>query len=316
MNQKALIPWLVVIAVIAVGAWLIVFFLNPNTGTPHGTNIGTATGTIPSETPSSANTHSGPAFDIAKRPAGPPTASESAYMAWMLANTPEDRSYLAAKWQDAQTLLAEGDITDPRVLQAFLLTPRENFFHAGSPAVAYALAPQPIGYGQTISNPRTVALMTQAIDPQPDQSVLEVGTGSGYQSAILAELSSHVYTMEIVPQLATAANARYDSLAKQYPEYGNITRTNADGYYGWPAHAPFDRIIVTAGIDHVPPALLQELAPGGIMVIPVGPPSGQVLLRIVKNVTANGTTTYVRSEINNGQTFIFVPFTGGGNASQ
>jgi protein-L-isoaspartate(D-aspartate) O-methyltransferase len=229
----------------------------------------------------------------------------------MQANIPEDQSYFPAKWDRAQAILDKQDATDPRILQAFLRTPRESFFNASDPNQAYASAVFPIGYGQTISGPHLVCHMTQAIDPQPNQKVLEIGTGSGYQSAILSELSNYVYTIEIVPQLAQKADARYTDLSKAYPEYANIKRKSADGYYGWPEYAPFDRIIVTAGIDHVPPDLLAQLAPGGIMVIPVGPPSGQTVLKISKVVQPDGSITFTREDIYHGRKIIFVPFTGG-----
>ncbi len=251
-----------------------------------------------------------PFFDITKRN-GPPTDNEADYLRWMEANTPENPNYLSAKWDRAQAIIANQDASDPRVIAAFLMTPREDFFSASSPAEAYASAVYPIGYGQTISGPHLVAHMTQALDPQPDQRVLEVGTGSGYQSAILSELSNYVFTMEIVPQLAEAADARYTKLSTAYPEYNNIKRINADGYYGWSDYALFDRIIVTAGIDHVPPDLLAQLAPGGIMVIPVGPPSGQTVLKITKQVNADGSITFVREDIYHGEKILFVPFTGG-----
>jgi protein-L-isoaspartate(D-aspartate) O-methyltransferase len=160
-----------------------------------------------------------------------------------------------------------------------------------------------------------VSRMTDYLDPQPDQKVLEIGTGSGYQSAVLSELTNHVYTIEIVAVLAHETDAIYEKYKANYPEYGNIQRKIDDGYNGWPEHAPFDRIIVTCGIDHVPPELLRELAPEGIMVIPVGPPSGQTILRITKHVNGDGSMDLEREDIYQGKhKEIFVPFTskGGG----
>ncbi len=272
--------------------------------------------TLPAQTPiptllSTPGSNSAPTFDITKRVAGPPIDNENDYLKWMQANSPEDPNFLTAKWDRAQAILANQDATDPRVIQAFLRAPREDFFTVTDPNKAYASAVYPIGFGQTISGPHLVAHMTQALDPQPDQKVLEIGTGSGYQSSILSELSNYVYTIEIVPQLAQAADARYTQLVKQYPEYANIKRKNADGYFGWPEYAPFDRIIVTAGIDHVPPDLLAQLAPGGIMVIPVGPPTGQTVLKITKEVHPDGSVTFVREDIYHGRKVRFVPFTGG-----
>jgi len=254
-----------------------------------------------------------PVFDITKRLGQPSMSSKTDYLKWMLSNTPEKKSYLTAKWARAQAIITNQDAVDPRVIEAFLRTPREFFCKAGIPlSEAYAKPALPIGYGQTISGPHLVSRMTQTINPQPGQKVLEIGTGSGYQSAVLSELSNYVYTIEIVPQLAQKADAIYTKLSKNYPEYANIKRQNADGYYGWPEYAPFDRIIVTAGIDHVPPDLLNQLAPGGIMVIPVGPPSGQTVLKISKEVLADGSITFKREDIYHGRKkVVFVPFTAG-----
>ncbi len=282
----------------------------PQTQGPTGTPPPNETQTPPlPATPTGAPTKA-PAFDITKRMGQPPIDNQSDYLQWMQANSPEDQDYLIAKWARAQALLATHDATDPRIIEAFLRTPREAFFNASSPTQAYASTVFAIGYGQTLPGPHLVCHMTQAIDPQPNQKVLEIGTGSGYTSAILSELSNYVYTIEIVPQLAQQADARYTNLSKGYPEYGNIIRKNADGYYGWPEYAPFDRIIVTAGIDHVPPDLLAQLAPGGIMVIPVGPPAGQTVLKISKEVQSDGSVTFVREDIYHGRKIRFVPFTG------
>jgi len=280
----------------------------PQTRAPTETQPPTQTPMLP-PTPARAPTGA-PAFDITKRIGQPPSDNQSDYLQWMQANSPEDPNYLKDKWTRAQAILARPDVTDTRIIEAFLRTPRESFFNASGPTQAYADAVFPIGYGQTISGPHLVSHMTQAIDPQPNHKVLEIGTGSGYQSAILSELSNYVYTIEIVPQLAQKADTRYTDLSKAYPEYANIKRKNADGYYGWPEYAPFDRIIVTAGIDHVPPDLLAQLAPGGIMVIPVGPPSGQTVLKISKAVQPDGSITFVREDIYHGRKIIFVPFAG------
>ncbi len=130
---------------------------------------------------------------------------------------------------------------------------------------AYENRPLSIGYGQTISQPYIVALMTELIEPDANDVVLEVGTGSGYQAAILAELVHHVYSIEIIEALATRARQDLDNLG-----YKNITTKLGDGYYGWAEHAPFDAIVVTAAASHVPPPLIEQLKPGGRMVIPVG----------------------------------------------
>jgi len=154
--------------------------------------------------------------------------------------------------------------------------------------------------------------MTNALNPQPDHRVLEIGTGSGYQSAFLAELSNFVYTIEIVEPLAKETDAIYTGLQDAYPQYKNIRRKVDDGYYGWEEHAPFDRIIVTCGIDHIPPSLLKQLSADGIMVIPVGPPSGQTILKITKKVATDGVVSLLREDIYAGTPTkgdVFVPFT-------
>jgi protein-L-isoaspartate(D-aspartate) O-methyltransferase len=142
---------------------------------------------------------------------------------------------------------------------------RHEFVPRGQQANAYANRPLPIGHGQTISQPYIVALMTDLVDPQPDQVVLEVGTGSGYQAAVLARLVREVYSIEIIEELATEAGARLERLG-----FDNVTTRLGDGYYGWEEHAPFDAIVVTAAASHVPPPLVAQLKPGGRMVIPVG----------------------------------------------
>lgn len=130
---------------------------------------------------------------------------------------------------------------------------------------AYENRPLPIGHGQTISQPYIVALMTELIEPDADDVVLEIGTGSGYQAAVLAELVEHVYSIEIIAALASQAKGRLKSMG-----YDNVTTILGDGYYGWEEHAPFDAIVVTAAASHVPPPLIEQLKPGGLMVIPVG----------------------------------------------
>jgi len=143
--------------------------------------------------------------------------------------------------------------------------PRHRFVDDAQRAEAYEDHPLPIPGNQTISQPYIVALMTELLELAPSSRVLEIGTGSGYQSAVLAELADHVYTIEIVPELARLAESRMKELG-----YGNVTVREGDGYRGWPEHAPFDGIIVTAAPERIPQPLLDQLAPGGVMVIPVG----------------------------------------------
>ncbi|HEX9725529.1 MAG TPA: protein-L-isoaspartate(D-aspartate) O-methyltransferase [Vicinamibacteria bacterium] len=156
-------------------------------------------------------------------------------------------------------------ISNPRVLEAMRTVPRHLFVPAYVRAMAYADHPLLIGEGQTISQPYIVAFMTELLDPQPEDKVLEVGTGSGYQAAVLAGLASHVYTIEILPSLAQRAEETLHANG-----YHNVTVITGDGYRGLPDVAPFDGIIVTAAPEEVPPSLLEQLAVGGRMVIPVG----------------------------------------------
>ncbi len=157
------------------------------------------------------------------------------------------------------------DITDPRVLDAMGRVPRHRFVPERLKLVAYSDRPLPIGHGQTISQPYIVALMTQLVQPKPQARALDIGTGSGYQAAVLAELCEQVYSIEIVRPLAESARHRLAGLG-----YTNIEVRAGDGYRGWPEHAPFDVIIVAAAPDHVPQPLVEQLAPGGRLVIPVG----------------------------------------------
>lgn len=164
----------------------------------------------------------------------------------------------------AEQIVGRG-VTDPRVLAAMRKVPRHLFVPEAVRPSAYEDSPLPIGFGQTISQPYIVAYMSEVLQVAPDHRVLEVGTGSGYQAAILAELAREVYTIEIVPELAERARTTLESLG-----YANVHVRVGDGYLGWPEHAPFDRIMVTAAPDHVPQPLVEQLADGGRLVLPVG----------------------------------------------
>ena len=187
--------------------------------------------------------------------------------------------------------------------QAVILTmntvPRHEFVPDYLRSVAYENRPLPIGHGQTISQPYIVALMTDLLQPEPDQSVLEIGTGSGYQAAVLSHLVAQVYSIEIIEPLGKATT----QLLKQQG-YNNIETRIADGYNGWLQHAPFDSIIVTAAISHIPPPLVKQLKNGGRMVIPVGTRfQTQYLTLVEKDMQGNVTTRQLLP-------VYFVPFTG------
>jgi protein-L-isoaspartate(D-aspartate) O-methyltransferase len=162
--------------------------------------------------------------------------------------------------------IAPRGIADPSVLDAMRTVPRHKFVPDDMVEQAYEDHPLPIGYGQTISQPFIVALMTQTLEPKPGQRILEIGTGSGYQAAVLAELDVEVYTIEIIPELAEQATKRLEDLG-----YTNVHTLNADGYFGWEEFAPFDAVIVTAAPDHLPQPLANQLVEGGRLVIPIGP---------------------------------------------
>jgi protein-L-isoaspartate(D-aspartate) O-methyltransferase len=188
----------------------------------------------------------------------------------------------------------------PRVLEALRQVPRHLFVPPEQQAYAYEDRPLPIGHGQTISQPFIVALMTDLLDAQAGDRVLEVGTGSGYQAAVLAELASQVYTIEIIPDLARSAGERLARL------YRNVEARAGDGYYGWPEAAPFDSIVVTAAASHIPPPLVQQLKPGGRMAIPVGSRFSLQQLVLVEKDEAGRVTTRQLLPV------AFVPLTGGG----
>ena len=212
----------------------------------------------------------------------------------------EEAQLGAARAELVDSIEAQG-MSDPDVLRAMRTVPRHEFVLPEFLDQAYEDHPLPIGYGQTISAPGVVAWMTELLELKPGERVLEIGTGSGYQAAILAQLGDvEVYTIEIVPELAERGAARLQELG-----YSGVHTAQGDGYYGWPEFAPFDAIVVTAAPDHVPAPLVEQLAEGGRLVIPIGPPGWyQSLWKFVKE--GEEVKAYNMGGV------IFVPFTGSG----
>lgn len=189
---------------------------------------------------------------------------------------------------------------DTRVMEAMAKVPRHEFVPGSARAYAYANGPVPIGHGQTISQPYIVALMTDLLDPEPEDTILEVGTGSGYQAAILSQLVRKIYSIEIVDELAARASERLDRLG-----CANVETRVGNGYFGWPEQGPFDGVIVTAAAPNIPQPLLDQLKPGARLVIPVGLPySHQELMLVEKDRTGAMHTRDVLA-------VAFVPLTGG-----
>jgi protein-L-isoaspartate(D-aspartate) O-methyltransferase len=177
-----------------------------------------------------------------------------------------------------QTTIEERGISDPKVLSAIQSVPRHCFVPHDLVSAAYSDRPLPIGEGQTISQPYVVALMTEILQLSKDQRVLEIGTGSGYQAAVLAQITTHVYSIEIKQKLYEKSNKTLKSLG-----YDTVQLRQGDGYFGWPEAAPFDAIMITAAVDHIPPPLLKQLKDGGRLALPLGNPfSYQNLVLVTK----------------------------------
>jgi len=213
----------------------------------------------------------------------------------------EEARFETQRLEMVENTIAARDVGDPAVLEVMRKVPRHQFVLPEDIDDAYADHPLPIGYGQTISQPYVVAWMTEQLELQPGERVLEIGTGSGYQAAVLAELDDlEVYSIEIVPELAESAQARLQELG-----YTQVHLLQADGYYGWPEAAPFDAIIVTAAPDHLPAPLADQLSEGGRLVIPIGSPGAyQTLWKFV--LEAGELKAYNLGIVS------FVPFTGEG----
>ncbi len=194
-------------------------------------------------------------------------------------------------------ILSRG-VNDPETIDALLNVPRHLFVPEDLRSQAYFDYALPIGYGQTISQPYVVALMTASLELEPGDTALEVGTGSGYQAAVLAEIVEHVYTVEIIPELAERAEKTLKEVG-----YTNVTVKNADGYFGWEEYQPYDAIIITAAVDHIPPPLLDQLKEGGRLILPLGNPLYYQTITLVKKQNGELFTKHITD-------VQFVPMTG------
>ena len=208
----------------------------------------------------------------------------------------DDSSYDAARETMVRQQIVARGVREPRVIEAMRRTQRHLFIPPGERDRAYADSPVPIGEGQTISQPYIVALMTELVRPQSGDVALEVGTGSGYQAAVLSQLVKHVYTIELEETLGSRAAA-----ALREQKYDNITVRVGDGYGGWPEHAPFDVIMVTAAPEQVPQPLIDQLKPGGRLIVPVGPRFTVQELQLIEKDAAGKVSTKTVSPV------MFVP---------
>jgi protein-L-isoaspartate(D-aspartate) O-methyltransferase len=212
---------------------------------------------------------------------------------------PQDNKYAGTLEKMVEEQIENRGITNQLTLDAMKKVPRHKFVPPNLIDRAYDDGPLPIGYGQTISQPYIVAYMTEAINPTAGQKVLEIGTGSGYQAAVLAEIVDSAFTIEIITELYRSSEKRLKELG-----YKNVLCKNADGYYGWKKYAPFDAIVVTAAAEYIPPPLIEQLKDGGKMIIPVGSPFLNQTLILVEKSGAEITTTSLLP-------VRFVPFTRG-----
>lgn len=217
----------------------------------------------------------------------------------IIASSTLAQDYSKARKKMVAEQIAKRDIKHAHTLDALRKVERHLFVPPAYMRMAYDDGPLPIGYGQTISQPYIVAYMTEIIKPKPGDKILEIGTGSGYQAAILAEIVDNVYTIEIVSELANTASNRLQRLG-----YDNVEVISGDGYYGLEEQAPFDAIVVTAAAEHIPPSLIQQLKDGGKMIIPVGSPFlVQTLMLVEKKKGKISTSSLMPVR--------FVPFTRG-----
>ena len=218
---------------------------------------------------------------------------------FILNGIPQDDKYSETHENMVKDQIENRGIKNQLTLDAMRKVQRHKFVSPNLIDKAYDDGPLPIGYGQTISQPYIVAYMTAAINPKAGQKVLEIGTGSGYQAAVLAEIVDSVFTIEIITELSNSSQKKLKELG-----YKNVLCKNADGYYGWEKYAPFDAIVVTAAAEYIPPPLIKQLKDGGKMIIPVGSPFlNQTLILVEKNGKEITTTSLLPVR--------FVPFTRG-----
>ncbi|MDR3333547.1 MAG: protein-L-isoaspartate O-methyltransferase [Treponema sp.] len=244
-----------------------------------------------------------------------PIETKETWLSWMQDNRNDAPAFLGDRWKLAHDFVLSNELKRPEDVRAFLLSPREYFVRSQNKGLEYADTWLPIGYGATITDPDVVAMMTSTLNINPGDKVLEIGTGSGYQSSILCYLTNKVYTIEIIKPLFAETDNLLQALEKSNPAYGAIKRKLGDGYYGWEEYAPFDKIIVTCAVDHIPPPLLKQLSPGGIMVLPLGPPGRQYIMEVKKEVDLDGSITLSRRDVYNGMRVSFIPFRNEAGAS-
>lgn len=233
--------------------------------------------------------------------------SRRAFVALLAESRGENPDFLGQRWDLVQTLVQSGHLWNRADIEACLLTPREAFIPEARRERAYKPVPIDIGQGGVISDPLVIARMNSELNLKPGERVLEIGTGSGYQAAYLSHLTDQVFSVEVVQVLHERAKGILDDLsARGYRSFRAIQLKHGDGYFGWSDDDTFDKIIVMCGIDHVPPSLLRQLRPDGVMLVPVGPPGAQQILRIRKAIDEDGETTVSRTSLLGGRTFRFM----------
>jgi len=275
--------------------------------------IGCAAALAPGAVPARSEEIAG---EVATQPLGPLAAeppgialteaqlrSRRAFIEFLAQARGENPEFLGQRWDLVQTLVQSGHLWNRADIEACLLTPREEFIPEARRDRTYKPVPIDIGQGGVISDPLVIARMNSELNLKAGERVLEIGTGSGYQAAYLSHLTDQVFTVEVVQVLHERAKGVLDGLAARgYGSYRAIQLKHGDGYFGW----SFDKIIVMCGIDHIPPSLLRQLRPDGVMLVPVGPPGAQQILRIRKTIGEDGETTVSRTSLLGGRTFRFM----------